>query len=595
MGGRCRNARQRLFFRTRVARYGPPDSGEYSLIQAALVWILGAVVGGVVGISCVMLLEVSSAHVPEQKTQSTARESSVMPSTNTIPQSSSATTTAMATTTAEVPTNRSVCFSYECLRASRRIQKLLNPLADPCRNWYEHVCGRFQGPQASVRQLMDAAVTQSVRKSLLAFGRDPPASIAGGNDARLKAAKLLLACEATWAEFVENSDVIDFMAHEKLDVLVSASANVTADEVFSKHVDLAFRYGLSGLMSLSPGAQMLTLDVDRSFVARIYTFNAMGPSTLLEYLVNLAEFVGQPEEEGKTAVTLHNTLVTAVAAMMVEARGRNESSTRRSTVRELKASQVTFKGVGSSTFGDAVESHTPYSKDVDVDSSYIVLLVLEAAWKALTPAELAAWTAWTVLHECASIAVTYLSAFFSRASLNAKCAFRVHHVMSVPFTAVALFDVVTKKIQDDVTEMTEVIFDCLARNASRFLRSPRLSSVIVGFPRGRETPFLRDDVQPSPGCTGPPNSDVAEDFESLLAFECAQYALRRRAAGHDLWLPMLSSLSPQRQYFTMGCFKDCRRRGEGLLGSCDTDTIGNLRSFSEAFGCKGTRPACVLP
>ncbi|KAH8030715.1 hypothetical protein HPB51_011515 [Rhipicephalus microplus] len=587
-----------VFTQNDVAEVQPPDSGEHSLIQAALVWILGVVVGGVLGVSCVMLLEFSTAHVTEHETASTTRESSVTSSTSAIPVPSTKTSTQVP------PINRSICFSHACLKASRRMQKLLNPLADPCRNWYEHVCGRFEGPQASVHQLMDTAVAKSVRKSLLAFGRDPPASIAPGVDARLKAAKLLLACEATEVEFVENTDVINFMAREKLDILVSASADATADEVFSKHVDLAFRYALSGLMTLSPGAQMLTLEVDGSLEARVTAFHDMGSSALFEYLVNLAEFVGQPEEEAKVAVMLHNTLVTAVTSIMVHAHGRSESSTRRGAVMELRASQVMFNGVGSSTFGDAVERHTPYSKDVDVDCSDVALLVLEAAWKALTPAELAAWTAWTVLHECASIAVTYLAAFFDSATLRHNCAARVRHVMSVPFAAVALFDVVTRKIQDDVTEMTKLIFDCLARNASHYLRSPVLSSVIVGFPPARDTVAGIDAYY-----AAFPEAALLEFFKEWVASADAR---KDKLLPPEVYFdPSKTNVIVSRQGTVIvpaGIFKtelykpgvvealnDCRRRGTGVLGSCDTDTMGNFLSFSEAFDCKNTTPSCVLP
>ncbi|KAH7933720.1 hypothetical protein HPB49_015995 [Dermacentor silvarum] len=491
-----------LVAQVEVAEERPPDGGEYSLLQAAFVWILGAVVGGALGFTCVMLLESSASHLPEHKTTPTARE----PPLTSSPNSVSSTSTAISTDDTLI--NRTVCFSPQCLRASRRLQKLLNPLADPCRNWYEHVCGRFRGPQASVRQLMDTAVTEFVTNSLLSFGENPPPGIAGSADARFKAANLLLACESHGEVFAEEiADVTDFMIRHKLDLVVSASNGVTADEALSKHVELAFSYGLSGLMTLSPGPQTLTLDVDSSFEVRITEFTALGASELAEYLINLADFVGQPQTEVKAAVALHNTVVAAVASIMVDAHLQTKSTPRRSIARELKASEVMFQGVGSSAFGEAVESKTPYSRDTDVDSSYAVLLVLEAVWKTLSPAEIVAWTAWAVLHECGSVAVSDLVAYFGRNELSRKCTLRVRHAMSVPFDAVALYDVITRKIQNDVTAMAKDIFECLATNASRWLRRPLPSppTVIVGFPPGRDTVAGTDAYYEAFPLTVPPD------------------------------------------------------------------------------------------
>nr|XP_054926423.1 uncharacterized protein LOC126531892 [Dermacentor andersoni] len=56
----------------------------------------------------------------------------------------------------EAPPERddgTVCYSHECLAAAEYLRDQLNPLLEPCRNFTDHVCGRFHGPGHSLVEL----------------------------------------------------------------------------------------------------------------------------------------------------------------------------------------------------------------------------------------------------------------------------------------------------------------------------------------------------------------------------------------------------------------------------------------------------------
>lgn len=107
-----------------------------------------------------------------------------------------------------------------------------------------------------------------------------------------------------------------------------------------------------------------------------------------------------------------------------------------------------------------------------------------------------------------------------------------------------------------------------------------------------------DTTQPEPQCREQGTSEAADVFENLLALECARHVMNATVARNESqaqWLPMLLNLTPAKQFFTVGCFKDCRRRRTGIHGSCDPGSLLRLPSFANAFGCQPAKPACQLP
>ncbi|XP_075548969.1 uncharacterized protein LOC142582804 isoform X2 [Dermacentor variabilis] len=104
-------------------------------------------------------------------------------------------------------------------------------------------------------------------------------------------------------------------------------------------------------------------------------------------------------------------------------------------------------------------------------------------------------------------------------------------------------------------------------------------------------------ARPDAQCIPSDASKAADVFENLLAYQCARHVFAdelQRNASAALWLPMHLRLTPQRQFFTFGCLKDCRKRGLGIEGSCATAALRRLPTFTDAYGCQLERPACNL-
>ncbi|KAL3229321.1 hypothetical protein MRX96_023636 [Rhipicephalus microplus] len=59
--------------------------------------------------------------------------------------------------------NYPVCYTPSCVLLGKRLRAMLNPLVDPCDNFNEHVCGRYEGASFSILEDYDG-ILQAVRE-----------------------------------------------------------------------------------------------------------------------------------------------------------------------------------------------------------------------------------------------------------------------------------------------------------------------------------------------------------------------------------------------------------------------------------------------
>ncbi|XP_075543971.1 uncharacterized protein LOC142578473 [Dermacentor variabilis] len=162
-----------------------------------------------------------------------------------------------APTLPEAPRERddgTVCYSRECLAAAEYLRGQLNPLLEPCRNFTDHVCGRFHGPGHSLVELswrthMEVMRTADHRLS----------------GARGKASQLLRQCLLIYSVTTSSHQALrDFMKRLNLFLYSPpATAPVASDQVLALHVELSYTYGVSGLLRIRPSlARSLSVELD---------------------------------------------------------------------------------------------------------------------------------------------------------------------------------------------------------------------------------------------------------------------------------------------------------------------------------------------
>ncbi|XP_077529449.1 uncharacterized protein LOC144141837 [Haemaphysalis longicornis] len=445
------------------------DRGERKVIVIITIWTIAALVGILLGALLVRILgpdETGERQTPRATTKTSPSvelpsRSSASPSVELPSPSSTSVLPSPTPIEPEPAVNRNVCYAQHCLKSSRQLQEWLSPLADPCREWTEHVCGLFEGPSPSVMDDLESRISALVEQAALELAKASFSSIAPSqspSDARLKAARLLLACRsAADGVLVANESHVlrDFMAQHKL-IFTDSEPPVNGDVALELHVKFAFTYGLSGLISLGPGVghRTLELDVDKTINARIVAFTGSLTPELEDYMSILSQRLGKNQASADMLRILHFDVKRAMNSAVASAKRKPSGGDFRNGVVEIRPADLVFANVSRGSFADALQKVTPYPRDAHVEATVLALHLLDVVWSELTPAEIVTWTACGVLHEFIDFADPDVRQLLilREEDLRQKCDRRVRHVMPLAFAAVGLLNAPTRRIQVRVSE-----------------------------------------------------------------------------------------------------------------------------------------------
>ncbi|XP_065292310.1 uncharacterized protein [Dermacentor albipictus] len=451
-----------------------------------------------------------------------------------------------------------VCYSRDCLAAAEYLRDQLNPLLEPCRNFTDHVCGRFQGPGHSVVEL------QSWRTHLEVM-------VAAGHHlsgARGKASQLLKQCLLIYTVATSSHQSLrDFM--KRLNLFLYSpppTAPVASDQVLALHVELSYTYGVSGLLRIRPSlARSLSVEMDG--VALTASLKRQRDPL---HPLDLATIAGV--KRNLSLVTLMKSLFDSMEHAVATAAIDTSAQAASALLKQVK--DLKFTGVSANAFADAIEAKTVYRRDASVFESSQLMTLLESVWREFSVgAELFLWTSWYVLDELApfvekSVAVRTRSVI----PFSLACVGMVSHTMAPALAALVRSSQVTSKARHQITTMTNVLASCL--NEKYLVPNSLLPARCQALASGSEADWL---------------------LPNLLAYSCIGHALSALNGSHQRRLPQLAGLKPEAMMYTVGCLKDClARRGE--LGRCTASSQG-LKGFEDAFSCdlKGQQgPTCTL-
>ncbi|XP_049522584.1 uncharacterized protein LOC119449045 [Dermacentor silvarum] len=307
-----------------------------------------------------------------------------------------------------------VCYSHDCLQTAAYLRNRLNPLLEPCRNFTDHVCGRFHGPGDSLVEL------ESWRTHMEVLAMASTAYHLSG--ARGKASQLLRQCLLVYSVSTSSHKALqDFM--KRLNLFLYSpplTAPLASDQVLALHVELSYSYGVSGLLRIRPSlARSLSVELDGVALAA-----SLKRERDILYPLILATIAGAQLDPG--LVTLMESLfesmqqAVAMAAIHISAQA---ASPLLKQVKDLK-----FAGVSANAFADAIEAKTVYRRDSSVFQSSWLMTVLESVWQEFSSSvDLFLWTSWYVLDELAPFVETAVAQMRSQLSAQPTLGSGLYH------------------------------------------------------------------------------------------------------------------------------------------------------------------------
>ncbi|XP_065292306.1 uncharacterized protein [Dermacentor albipictus] len=360
-----------------------------------------------------------------------------------------------------------VCYSRDCLAAAEYLRDQLNPLLEPCRNFTDHVCGRFQGPGHSVVELS----WRTHLEVMVAAGHH----LSG---ARGKASQLLKQCLLIYTVATSSHQSLrDFM--KRLNLFLYSpppTAPVASDQVLALHVELSYTYGVSGLLRIRPSlARSLSVEMDG--VALTASLKRQRDPL---HPLDLATIAGV--KRNLSLVTLMKSLFDSMEHAVATAAIDTSAQAASALLKQVK--DLKFTGVSANAFADAIEAKTVYRRDASVFESSQLMTLLESVWREFSVgAELFLWTSWYVLDELApfvekSVAVRTRSVI----PFSLACVGMVSHTMAPALAALVRSSQVTSKARHQITTMTNVLASCLNEKTSLISPFATPLRVIVGFP-----------------------------------------------------------------------------------------------------------------
>ncbi|XP_037518055.1 uncharacterized protein LOC119394823 [Rhipicephalus sanguineus] len=356
--------------------------------------------------------------------------------------------------------NHPVCYTPSCVWLGKQLRAILNPLVDPCDNFNEHVCGRFDSVSDSDSTI--DAYDRAVQDDLVRGVNTMESSSLSPDSARKKAADLALGCFSRHSSPNLQHDVLDsFMKDEQLNVQkVEGDLDESYESLLSLHVRLSFHLPARGLFHITPSTKPGELQIllDTSTVPGQAQFlRSMPRGDGAKYLGTL-----QPVD-----------------------------------FRTTTAAKVSIRGLKSTFFAEALAAHTPYGPDTIVEVDQRLLQTLENLIDAVGKQDLYFFTSWNVLRELGPYVDNQVFRLYDQPHAYALCIRKVRLVMAVPLAATTFY--VENTAQSYLEAMTRKLVYCVAKNASSWLRklpdpysSPPSMSVIVGYPASEDTDLKMD-------------------------------------------------------------------------------------------------------
>lgn len=362
---------------------------------------------------------------------------------------------------------KAVCYTPGCVATTELLQENINPLIAPCDNFQEYVCSRYQGPELSLLRTEVDAAEEWMANSVRALNQ----SVLG---ARRKAVDLLRMCEDRH-KLERNAQINlavlrNFMDELKLSLRPATyqTAVLTPDGQLKRHVQLAYAYSLSGLFTVRPAAPLtIRAAADLSFMRVRYDHLRS-----LDYFT--AVVVAYTGQEDKDLATEGLNLYKRVGSLVA-------SATRRIKVDQfslVKVRGVALDGVSADAFARAIDESTPYTRDADVELDPVFPVVVKSFWEQVSIVDRYLWTSWHVLAHCALHTSSHAASVVSGKAYSLACFRRVSAVLGPPLAAVQLFAMVDTGVQELVSSMVRNVAQCLAKNASNWVREFKAKPVV---------------------------------------------------------------------------------------------------------------------
>ncbi|KAL1471501.1 hypothetical protein MTO96_023653 [Rhipicephalus appendiculatus] len=234
--------------------------------------------------------------------------------------------------------NYPVCYSPTCVFVGKRLRSILNPLVDPCDNFNEHICGRYEGDSGSTMEDYYRALQSDLVRGI---------NILAASTLPLKSAKLE-ACEHCGKAVLPG--------------ILQGKLNESYEALLTLHVRLSFVYRLGGLFYITPSVKPGELQIllDTSTVPGQAQFLRSLRTRARQYLQDLASIVKiQPIALPMLQHALN--LNSQVRTVLVSAIGSRPDYLQLPVdFKTTTAANVSIQGLHPKFFSDALASHTPY-------------------------------------------------------------------------------------------------------------------------------------------------------------------------------------------------------------------------------------------
>ncbi|XP_077540920.1 uncharacterized protein LOC144153143 [Haemaphysalis longicornis] len=487
--------------------------------------------------------------------------------------------------------NYVACYTSTCIQLAQLLDKALNPLVDPCRNFSQHVCGQFEGKEG------DTYVNQDLMTWLWPgidlFERVGKIITVQTDNVQEKASFYVYACTRLFGGIYrqDSAAVVRFMG--RLGLSLSSppppGSPSTRDQLLSLHVELAFTYGLSAIMVIRPrpynslhvafNGRMMQAALKREERSR-------GDAHYAQRLANV------------TNVTVTTSLIasrTTVYSKMRVAVTSGTTGLAKPTVPTpldvVAVKDVRFVGPSITAFADAVEAKTPYKRSATLYHPDLLVSVVKSVWVELSEAELLLWTSWHVVDEVIPFAYPTLFArrfqWLDSFTKPAKILFGLPSVVgdyykNVPWSNLSFFS----SWVEGATEWRKVIkpddenFDPLYTEIEVTTNGTYLKT-------GASIPAECLERQ------GPQGTLLDGVVENLLAYACVRPAMVVTGARRELDLPQLPWLTQDGIMYTFACLKDCVKTDRREAATCSFP-FERMKLFDEAFNCRSNQPLCNI-
>ncbi|XP_075748005.1 uncharacterized protein LOC142813938 isoform X2 [Rhipicephalus microplus] len=395
--------------------------------------------------------------------------------------------------------NYPVCYTPSCVLLGKRLRAMLNPLVDPCDNFNEHVCGRYEGASFSILEDYDGILQADLVRGINTIS----SSSLSPDSARKKAANLALGCFARHAAPQKQHDVLyRFMQDERLNLeKVQDNLDKSYESLLTLHVRLSFVYGLGGLFHIRPSVQPGELQIllDTSTVpGQVQLLRSVGHVPATKYLQTLAAIAKISQITLPTLQQAVNLNAKVLAILGSAVSPRPDFLQLLLDFLTTTAAKVSIRGLSPNFFGEALALHTPYNSDTIVEFDQRLLNALESLIGTLNKTELYFWTSWSVLRELGPFVDKEVFSLYQQPRAYTLCIRKVRHVMAAPLAATTFFAEDTVRRYLDA--MTRKLVYCVAKNASSWLRPlpdpysrPPSMSVFVGYPPSEDTEQKMDE------------------------------------------------------------------------------------------------------